>query len=289
MIDIALLLIAITLLLCCLFDYLIKSKQRTLEQRKEEEKQREIIRLVKERQHELEHLEKEKQREEFEQTSKLLARNFLKKGGILKYLMRKQKQLIMKDDYGDWYVDSWVQELERFVESKMQDFRNEWFNDAPAKVVYKWNDDYGRRNLKFTHYLERVIHTIINEAEIEEPQEVMELDKITDPIEYEHAVCEVFTNCCWNAQVTKASGDQGVDVIAELNSVRVAVQCKLYSSPVGNGAVQEVFAAKSHYDCQLAMVVTNNSYTTSAKQLASTCGVELLHHDALIDWIETQA
>ena len=117
----------------------------------------------------------------------------------------------------------------------------------------------------------------------------MELETITDPIEYEHAICEVFTNCGWNAQVTKASGDQGVDVIAELNGVRVAVQCKLYSSPVGNKAVEEVFAAKTHYDCQLAIVVTNNSYTPSAKQLASTCGVELLHHDELTNWIADQA
>ena len=263
MIDIVLLLIAISCFMCWLFDSLIKSKKHKEQQ--------------------------EKQREEFEQTFKIACKEFLEERGYLKVLVRKQKQLIMKDDYGDYIFDYWRKELRTFVESKMADFRNEWFNDTFVKFACEYGDDYEMRSLEFTHYLETVINTIIYEAKIEELQEETEFNTITDPIKYEHAICEVFTNCGWNAQVTKASGDQGVDVIAELNGVRVAVQCKLYSSPVGNGAVQEVFAAKSHYDCQLAMVVTNNSYTTSAKQLASTCGVELLHHDALIDWIADQA
>jgi hypothetical protein len=116
------------------------------------EKFREAERLERERvKQEAERLEREK----FDRNFKTACKEFLETQGYLQVLVRKRKQLIVKDDYGDWYIDDWFKELERFVENKMQDFRNEWFNDAFVRFAFKWNDDYGRRNLKFTHYLER--------------------------------------------------------------------------------------------------------------------------------------
>ena len=47
--------------------------------------------------------------------------------------------------------------------------------------------------------------------------------------------------------VTKKSGDQGVDIIAYKHFSKYAVQCKYYSYPVGNKAVQEVYAGGKCY------------------------------------------
>lgn len=83
--------------------------------------------------------------------------------------------------------------------------------------------------------------------------------------------------------IEATSGDQGADVIAQRNGTKVVVQCKMYSLPVGNKAVQEAIAAKQHYLADEAWVVTNNTYTKSAKQLAISSGVKLLHHNRLGD------
>ena len=64
-----------------------------------------------------------------------------------------------------------------------------------------------------------------------------------------------------NVQLTKGSGDQGVDIIAEKDGVKYAFQCKRYDKPVGSKAVQEVFAGKFFYHCHAAVVVTNNYFT----------------------------
>jgi restriction system protein len=61
------------------------------------------------------------------------------------------------------------------------------------------------------------------------------------------------------------------------------VQCKYYSSPVGNKAVQEVYSAKDVYDAEQAWVVTNHSYTPAAKVAAKKLGVLLIHHDEIPD------
>lgn len=71
-----------------------------------------------------------------------------------------------------------------------------------------------------------------------------------------------------NINVTQASCDFGVDIIAEKECVKYAIQCKRYNSSVGISAVQEVIASKSLHDCHIACVLTNNFFTPAAIELA---------------------
>jgi restriction system protein len=101
------------------------------------------------------------------------------------------------------------------------------------------------------------------------------------PGQFEHFCAEQLRLSGWDARVTRASRDQGVEVVAERSGICVVLQCKLYSNPVGNKAVQEVSAAKGYEKAQHAVVVTNNRYTQPAEQLALTNGVLLLHSVSL--------
>ena len=49
-------------------------------------------------------------------------------------------------------------------------------------------------------------------------------------------------------EVTKGSGDYGVDILAQKDGVAYAVQCKCHSGPVGVHAVQEAYAGRDYYD-----------------------------------------
>jgi restriction system protein len=96
--------------------------------------------------------------------------------------------------------------------------------------------------------------------------------------EFEQFVAQVFHENGHHAQVTKASGDYGVDLI--LNG-EIAVQVKSYSSPVGPGAIQEVVAGRAVYNCSEAWVVTNSTFTAAAVTLARANGVRLIAGDEL--------
>ncbi|TRL35522.1 restriction endonuclease [Rhizobium straminoryzae] len=111
------------------------------------------------------------------------------------------------------------------------------------------------------------------------------------PIEFEKWCAKMLRAAGWSTQETKATGDQGADVIATKGDLRLVVQCKFYSSPVGNKAVQEAFAAKTHYAATHAMVVTNASFTPAAQRLSTSTRVILVHADDLISvdrWIQRQ-
>ena len=79
---------------------------------------------------------------------------------------------------------------------------------------------------------------------------------------------------------TKASGDQGVDIIAKKHGHWWGIQCKYYSSSVANKAVQEAYTGAKFYGCDRAMVITNSYFTDSAMELAKTTNVEL------VEWMQ---
>ena len=104
-----------------------------------------------------------------------------------------------------------------------------------------------------------------------------------NPVEYEQLVAETLRTSGWQAHTTKASGDQGADVLATKDGLVVVLQCKLYSKPVGNAAVQEAIAGMAFHKANYAAVVSNAAFTRQARELASAAGVVLLHHEQLTD------
>jgi len=100
-----------------------------------------------------------------------------------------------------------------------------------------------------------------------------------DGYQFEYQCAEILKrNGFSRVQVTQSSGDQGVDIIAHKHRKKYGIQCKYYSYPVGNKAVQEAYAGANFYDCDRAMVMTNLTFTRAATELAEKLEVELWDH-----------
>lgn len=97
-----------------------------------------------------------------------------------------------------------------------------------------------------------------------------------DGIEFEHWCATQLRKQGWVAQVSKASGDQGSDIIASKNDVTISIQCKRSSKPVGNKAVQEVVASKVHLGTDFACVIATGGFTKSASALSKSTGTALI-------------
>lgn len=68
----------------------------------------------------------------------------------------------------------------------------------------------------------------------------------------------------------------GADVIAYKDKIKYVLQVKFYNNPVGNKAVQEVFASIGMYNANKGIVVTNSTFTSSAIELANANNIELV-------------
>ncbi len=104
--------------------------------------------------------------------------------------------------------------------------------------------------------------------------------------EFEEFIAKLFDKMGYQTEVTKVSGDQGVDVLAFKNGYKIAIQAKCYSAIVGNHAIMEAVAGKGFYKADKCMVISNNFFTKSAKELASSNNVELWDRNVLKEKIK---
>lgn len=104
--------------------------------------------------------------------------------------------------------------------------------------------------------------------------------------EFERFIAKLFKNMGYSTNITKGSGDQGIDVIADKNGKKIGIQTKCYTGNVTNSAIQEVVAGLTHYKLDKAMVITNSSFTQSARELAQSNGVVLWDREILKEKVE---
>jgi restriction system protein len=80
------------------------------------------------------------------------------------------------------------------------------------------------------------------------------------PDEYEHLVASMLRGEGWEATVTPASHDFGLDVIAVRAGIRLGVQAKMYlaaNRPVNAATVMLTYGAAAYADCSRCMIVTD--------------------------------
>lgn len=202
-----------------------------------------------------------------------------------------------------------------FLENKLNFFKQN-YNLDDCKNLKDINDCVGGFEHTITYlainkYTNRRDNTFLNykiEAEnnvnnyIKNLQNIKKLEQLTNGIktnkitiedidfmdgyEFEDFVSKIFKKMGYVTQVTKSSGDQGIDVLAIKDNIKIAIQAKCYSGNVGNHAVMEAVAGMKFYDADKCMVITNSMFTKSAKELANINKVILWDRNKLIQKLE---
>lgn len=105
--------------------------------------------------------------------------------------------------------------------------------------------------------------------------------------EFEHYCAELLKKKGFiDVEVTKGSGDYGVDILAEKEGVTYAIQCKCYTAPIGVKAIQEAYAGRDYYDRMVGAVLTNQYFTTPAVEAAKKLKILLWDRGYLESMLE---
>lgn len=203
-------------------------------------------------------------------------------------LKRKFHQTKIHDDYGNYLPDGFLKELAYFKDHVL--LRNALEKDGKLRSALEnliLGDEAYIIELILSRLFENVVvisrDGLTTRIKIEVDMDVDQpyFDENMSPYEFESFCGHLLEDTGWNVKSVGRSGDQGVDLIAETYGRKVVLQCKLYSKPVGNKAVQEALAGMKWEDADFAAVVSNNTYTKSARQLAAKNNIFLLHYDEL--------
>jgi restriction system protein len=196
-------------------------------------------------------------------------RGLLEKAGALieqnsDQLAKRRAQLVRHDPYGKVLLEKWHAEIDYFITEHIR-----------PRLTIPQQSILERERVEIARMI------MLRAEQAQQAPVFKAFSETMTPTEFEAFCAEELRQGGWSARLTPTTGDQGVDVIAEKNGIRVVLQCKLYSGSVGNSAIQEVVAGKAYERAHHCAVVTNSRYTPAAEQLAGTNGVLLLHFSEL--------
>ena len=100
--------------------------------------------------------------------------------------------------------------------------------------------------------------------------------------DFEEYVSALLKICGFKCDTTPRSKDNGVDIIAKKNNIRIAIQTKLYyNHKVSNSAIQEVYTGCIYHKCNIPIVITNSYFSKPAIAIANELNVVLLDRNVL--------
>lgn len=114
------------------------------------------------------------------------------------------------------------------------------------------------------------------EIEEQEFNEKYNLNNITTGAQFELYLENLFKELGYKVKHSGKAGDQGADLILKYGEKIYVVQAKYYSSKLDNTPVQEIVGAIKYYNANQGIVITNNSFTKGAENLAKANNVILI-------------
>ena len=225
---------------------------------------------------------------------KELKRIFKTKSNLIINAYRKR---VTEDSFGRKNYKKFLTELESFLEEESNSLNllNRLFDDPkyrPLNYVFlvteesiKLYETYWQEYEDFDLDDGVVFKNPIDYIEkmIEKSDSEINYDPDMDPFEYEHYCSSIFRNNGWDSKATQGSSDQGVDVIAKKDDIKLVAQCKKFTKAVGNKAVQEIVAGIKYYQADIGIVIAPNGFTKSAEKLAEANKIKLIHHSQIKD------
>ncbi len=140
-----------------------------------------------------------------------------------------------------------------------------------CELYLRWDEQHHLFNISPYKAVQQRVDVQVRQHVNVQARQHVDVDRLTG-LEFERHV-ENYLRCRgYRTELTKASGDFGVDIIAFKDDKKYAVQVKRYKGAVSRSAVSDAVAGKIYYRCDAAMVITNSTFTKSAKEMAQATG-----------------
>ena len=149
-----------------------------------------------------------------------------------------------------------------------KEFKNyTWYKND----LIKYNDEMNvYKIIKAKHKLEE----IKKEKELQKKQYDYWLS--LNPYVFEKEMAILFEKQGYSANVTKGSGDGGIDIELEKENVRGIVQCKLYQEKVGPGPVRDLFGSMVAGNYKYGYIVNPSGFSDNAYEFSKGKNINLI-------------
>ena len=114
--------------------------------------------------------------------------------------------------------------------------------------------------------------------------DIVQVDKMSG-VAFEKLVKQLLEKQGYEVGKLRESNDYGVDLIANKDKVRIAVQVKRSKNRITRKAISDAVAGMKYYKCTKAMVVTNSEFTEDAREFGRGTECTLVDRKILLEWL----
>ncbi len=131
----------------------------------------------------------------------------------------------------------------------------------------------------------------IEDGPLETVGELQTVLQRMDPYDFERFVADLWERMGWSTELSSASADEGVDVVARKSTPydqTVLIQAKRYgpTTTVGSPDIQQYASLKHQYDgVDKVLVITTNEFTGQALDLAGRLNVKTIDGEQLAELV----
>ncbi len=106
------------------------------------------------------------------------------------------------------------------------------------------------------------------------------------PLQFEVFVREVYARLGYEAELTKRSGDEGVDVLAKKDGLIYAIQVKKTAKPIGSPVIQTLLGSMANIEADRGICVASAGFTRDAQRFAAGKPIILVGQEDLARMLE---
>jgi HJR/Mrr/RecB family endonuclease len=122
----------------------------------------------------------------------------------------------------------------------------------------------------------------MTEYRAEEQRKLRSFWETLDGLDFEHELAAVLSKADYSVEVTRGSGDDGVDIWAQKDEETIAIQCKRYGGAVGPAVIRELYGVLMHLDADRGIVATTGYFTQGAIDFAQDKPIDLWTLDDIL-------
>ncbi len=124
------------------------------------------------------------------------------------------------------------------------------------------------------------------EGERQRLRTLAELNKLTGR-QFEELIASLFKKDGYAVRHCGGSGDEGIDLILELDQSKDVVQCKRWKSDIGSPVIRDFYGAIMHAAARHGFIITTASFSSSARAFALGKPITLISGPDILSWINS--
>jgi hypothetical protein len=105
-------------------------------------------------------------------------------------------------------------------------------------------------------------------------------------VAFENELAAVYRTLGYGVETTKATGDQGIDLILTKNGATVLVQCKGHRRPIGVGAIRDLYGTLIHHKADRAVLACPAGFTQGVIDFVEGKPIDLISARELVRMAE---